>query len=314
MSEAPALDLEALRPWIGRSEAAHDTITRRLEASFRATLDRAPGQPAIGDPATLGLRWRFAPPIVQMAALGDDGHPRRGDFLPPVPLPRRMWAGGGLAIDAPLQVGDAVTRTSQIKDVTIKEGRSGAMCFVTARHSWATERGPALEERQDIVYRAANAARPAAAVRAEVSLLQAPRQRVWPCDPLLLFGYLALTFNGHCIHYDYPYVTEVEGYPGLIVHGRFRPHFFWGSPPRPRGGRRAASLFVASLRLPRRDRSLARPTRDQYRAGHHSAAIQKDPRLYTHRESRGRALHIGRPPGVPTCRAVSSLTPPSLST
>jgi 3-methylfumaryl-CoA hydratase len=194
-------------------------VTRRLEASFRATLDRAPGQPAIGDPATLGLHWCLAPPIVQMAALGDDGHPRRGGFLPPVPLPRRMWAGGELAFDAPLQVGDAVTRTSQIKDVTIKEGRSGAMCFVTVRHSWATERGPALEERQDIVYRAANAARPAAAVRAEVSLPQASRQRVWPCDPLLLFRYSALTFNGHRIHYDCPYVTEVEGYPGLVVHG-----------------------------------------------------------------------------------------------
>jgi 3-methylfumaryl-CoA hydratase len=202
MSEAPALDLEALRPWIGRSETAHDTITRRLEASFRASLDRAPGQPAIGDPATLGLHWYLAPPIVQMAALGDDGHPRRAGFLPPVPLPRRMWAGGELAFDAPLQVGDAVTRTSQIKDVTIKEGRSGPMCFVTVRHSWATERGPALEERQDIVYRAANAARPAAAVRAEVSLPQASRQRVWPCDPLLLFRYSALTFNGHRIHND----------------------------------------------------------------------------------------------------------------
>jgi 3-methylfumaryl-CoA hydratase len=113
-----------------------------------------------------------------------------------------MWAGGELAFDAPLQVRDAVTRTSQIKDVTIKEGRSGPMCFVTVRHSWATERGPALEERQDIVYRAANAARPAAAARAEVSLPQASRQRVWPCDPLLLFRYSALTFNGHRIHND----------------------------------------------------------------------------------------------------------------
>jgi 3-methylfumaryl-CoA hydratase len=168
---APALDLEALRPWIGRSETAHDTITRRLEASFRASLDRAPGQPAIGDPARLGLHWYLAPPIVQMAALGDDGHPRRAGFLPPVPLPRRMWAGGELAFDAPLQVGDAVTRTSQIKDVTIKEGRSGAMCFVTVRHSWATERGPALEERQDRTSSIAPQMRPVA------RLPSAPRSR-----------------------------------------------------------------------------------------------------------------------------------------
>jgi 3-methylfumaryl-CoA hydratase len=82
-----------------------------------------------------------------MAALGDDGHPRRGGFLPPVPLPRRMWAGGELAFKAPLQVGDIVTRTSQMKDVAIKEGRSATMCFVTERHSWATQHGPALEER-----------------------------------------------------------------------------------------------------------------------------------------------------------------------
>ena len=138
MGEAATLDLEGLRQWVGRSEAAQDDITPRLEASFRATLDRPPGQPAIGDSATLGVHWCLAPPIVPMEALGDDGHPRRGGFLPPVPLPRRMWAGGELAFEAPLQVGDVVTRTSRIDDVVIKEGRSGTMCFVTVRHNWTT--------------------------------------------------------------------------------------------------------------------------------------------------------------------------------
>jgi 3-methylfumaryl-CoA hydratase len=218
VSEANALDLEGLRQWIGRSEVVQDTITPRLEASFRATLDRPPEQPAIGDPATLGVHWCLAPPIVPMQALGDDGHPRRGGFLPPVPLPRRMWAGGELVFEATLQVGDVVTRTSRIEDVVIKEGRSGTMCFVTVRHSWTTQRGPALQERQDIVYRPAEAARPAAPVDV-VSSPQVSYKRVWPCDPVLLFRYSALTFNGHRIHYDYPYVTDVEGYGGLIVHG-----------------------------------------------------------------------------------------------
>src|SRR5580698_7300507 len=139
MGETAVLDLEELRQWIGRTESAQDTITPRLEASLRATLDRPPEQPMVGNLATLGVHWCLAPPIVQTEALGGDGHPLRGGFLPSVPLSRRMWAGGELAFEAPLQVGDTVTRTSQIEDVAIKEGRSGTMCFVTVRHSWATE-------------------------------------------------------------------------------------------------------------------------------------------------------------------------------
>ena len=135
----------AAMDWPKRGRSRHDHAAARGFVPGHARP--CAGTARDGDPATLGLRWCFAPPIVQMAALGDDGHPRRGGFLPPVPSPRRMWAGGGLAFDAPLQVGDAVTRTSQIKDVTIKEGRSGAMCFVTVRHSWATERGPASGHR-----------------------------------------------------------------------------------------------------------------------------------------------------------------------
>jgi 3-methylfumaryl-CoA hydratase len=235
MADTAALDLEGLRQWVGRSETAQDTITPRLEASFRATLDRPPGQPAVGDPATLGVHWCLAPPIVPTEALGDDGHPRRGGFLPPVPLPRRMWAGGELVFEAPFQVGDVVTRRSQIEDVVIKEGRSGTMCFVTVRHSWMTQRGAALEERQDIVYRHADAGRPAAPVNDAVSQPQPSCQRVWPCDPVLLFRYSALTFNGHRIHYDYPYVTEVEGYPGLIVHGPLQATLLMGLATEARG-------------------------------------------------------------------------------
>jgi 3-methylfumaryl-CoA hydratase len=215
---SPALDLAALRQWIGRSESVQDTITPRLEASFRATLDRMPGQPAAGDMATLGIHWCLAPPIAPMDALGDDGHPRRGGFLPPVPLPRRMWAGGELAFLDPLLVGDMVTHTSRIEDVAFKEGRTGTLCFVTVRHAWSTARGPALDERQDIVYRSLDGNRPVAAV-APLAQPEALWQRCWTCDPILLFRYSALTFNGHRIHYDRPYVTEIEGYPDLVVHG-----------------------------------------------------------------------------------------------
>jgi 3-methylfumaryl-CoA hydratase len=267
MGETAVLDLEELRQWIGRTESAQDTITPRLEASLRATLDRSPEQPTVGDSATLGVHWCLAPPIVPTDALGDDGHPLRGGFLPPVPLPRRMWAGGELAFEAPLQVGDTVTRTSQIEDVAIKEGRSGTMCFVTVRHSWATERGPALEERQDIVYRAGNAGRPAAAIPAEVSLPQASCQRVWPCDPVLLLRYSALTFNGHRIHYDYPYVTEVEGYPGLVVHGPLQATLLMSLAVEARGGtpRRFAFRGVAPLIAGRPIVAKAGPNRETLR-------------------------------------------------
>jgi 3-methylfumaryl-CoA hydratase len=195
-----------------------DTITPRLEASLRATLDRAPGQAVAGEPATPGVHWCLAPPIVQMEALGDDGHPRTGGFLPPVPLPRRMWAGGELVFLDSLQVGDVVTRDSRIEDVAVKAGRSGTLCFVTVRHTCSTVRGLAVDERQDIVYRDLNGETPVAAGEMAAQS-DAIWQRSWPCDPVLLFRYSALTFNGHRIHYDRLYATEIEDYPDLVVQG-----------------------------------------------------------------------------------------------
>jgi 3-methylfumaryl-CoA hydratase len=237
---------------MGRSKRGRPRRDHAPARSFLPGDTRpSPGQPAIGDSATLGVHWCLAPPIVPMEALGDDGHPRRGGFLPPVPLPRRMWAGGELAFEAPLQVGDVVTRTSRI-DVVIKEGRSGTMCFVTVRHNWTTARGPALEERQDIVYRSVNLDRSASAVDTAAPQPAASCQRFWPCDPVLLFRYSALTFNGHRIHYNYPYVTEAEGYPGLIVHGPLQATLLMGlateargSTPRCFGFRGVAPLFAA---------------------------------------------------------------------
>ncbi len=218
-SGGTVLNLDELRQWIGRTESAEDVITPRLERSFRATFNRAPGQPAAGDVASPCIHWCLAPAIAPTDALGDDGHPRCGGFLPPAPLPRRMWAGGELHFISPLHVGDVVTRTSRIDDVALKEGRAGPLCFVTVRHVWSTALGPAVEERQEIVYRGiggekAGATKPEAAAPTEAMWRQS-----WACDPVLVFRYSAITYNSHRIHYDHAYATGVEGYPDLVVNG-----------------------------------------------------------------------------------------------
>jgi hydroxyacyl-ACP dehydratase HTD2-like protein with hotdog domain len=150
--------------------------------------------------------------------IGPDGHPKRGGFLPPVlDLPRRMWAGGRLAFHAPLRTDDRVRRTSTITAVSEKSGGAGRLVFVTVRHVVEGPAGTAIEEEQDIVYRGAEGAavKPAPAAP---DWPGAARRDVVP-DPVMLFRYSALTGNGHRIHYDHPYVTQVEGYPGLVVHG-----------------------------------------------------------------------------------------------
>jgi 3-methylfumaryl-CoA hydratase len=218
MTEHPPLDPELLRSWIGRTTKAHDVITPRLAEELRVTLDREGPPLRHGDPCPLAIHWCLAPPMVPQSRLDPDGHPARGDFLPPVPLPRRMWAAGRLEFFDALRVGDAVERHSRIVDVNIKEGRSGRLCFVAVDHEISTPRGLALKERHDIVYRdaASGDTQPAAPARDE-------RRARWTetksADPVMLFRYSALTFNGHRIHYDRQYVMEVEGYPGLIVHG-----------------------------------------------------------------------------------------------
>lgn len=207
----------AFSDWIGRTDSASETLTPALAERFLVTLGHA-GAPRAGEEAPLGIHWCLAPVAMISARLGHDGHPARGEHLPPVPLQRRMWAGGRLVFHDPLRVGDEVTRVSRIAAIEMKEGRSGALCFVTVEHEWRTDRGIAIDERQDIVYREppppgspAPAGRPATALGG--------RERVMATDPVLLFRYSAITFNGHRIHYDAPFATGVEGYPGLIVHG-----------------------------------------------------------------------------------------------
>jgi 3-methylfumaryl-CoA hydratase len=211
---------EALRAWVGRQETLHDTIAARPVAALAATLDHALDDAAEGMPLPPLWHWLSFLPLARQSEIGADGHPRRGGFLPPVPLPRRMWAGSQLEFRVPLRVGDRVARTSTVEDVSSKSGRSGQLVFVKVRHEVRVEgeEEPALREWHDIVYREAQkpgeGGPPPQASPAELAW----RRTVDP-DPVLLFRYSALTFNGHRIHYDRDYVTRVEGYPGLVVHG-----------------------------------------------------------------------------------------------
>jgi 3-methylfumaryl-CoA hydratase len=217
MSEA---SLGPLQDWIGRTETQSDEITAAPVRALSATLDRDDPAPANGTDLPPLWHWLYFLPAHRASEIGPDGHAKRGGFLPPVPLPRRMWAGGRLQWnnDNPLKVGDHARRVSRIASVSHKSGRSGDLVFVTVAHEFHNGQGLALTEEHDIVYRAA--AQPGEPAPAPVAAeTGAPWQREMTPDEVLLFRYSALTFNGHRIHYDRNYVMEVEGYPGLIVHG-----------------------------------------------------------------------------------------------
>ena len=212
------MELEKLKDWIGQREADVDHVTIPAVHRLAATLDRDDPMPKAGDPLPIGWHSILFPRVVRHSQIGADGHPARGDFLPPVPLPRRMFAGKRTTFSGELRVGDEVRRESVIKDVTIKQGRSGQMVFVTVRTDITSKRGLAISEEQDIVYRGEpdpNAPPPPPQ--------RAPGEAAWSRtitpDPVLLFRYSALTFNGHRIHYDHPYVTGTEGYPNLVMNG-----------------------------------------------------------------------------------------------
>jgi 3-methylfumaryl-CoA hydratase len=216
-----SLDIEHLREWVGRVETMDDLATLAPLRGLTATLDRD-DPPRVGDAIPPCWHWLYFLPMHRQSGIGPDGHPRRGGFLPPVLLPRRMWAGSQIEFRAPLHAGQSISRLSRIDDVRVKEGRSGPLVFVNVLHEIRGDGDLAIVERQDIVYR--EMAQPGdpvvgagpAAVPASTDAQWS--RRVEP-DDVLLFRYSALTFNGHRIHYDRKYVTEVEGYPGLIVHG-----------------------------------------------------------------------------------------------
>lgn len=229
------LDIDHLRQWIGRSEEATDMVTAHLVKGLRATLFQEVGSPKPGDAAPFTVHWCLAQPVFPMSMLGPDGHPTRGGFLPPVPLPRRMWAGGEIEFLQPLRVGDESTRSSRIADVQVKTGSTGTLCFVSVEHSISSPRGIAIRERQDIVYREMTTT--SATAKAPPPPPKAQHRETHVSDPVLLFRYSALTFNGHRIHYDRDYVTKVEGYPGLIFHGPLQATFIIEMAAKLRGGK-----------------------------------------------------------------------------
>ena len=212
-------DLDHLRDWIGRTEARADLLTPRLAEAFDATLNEPPRAYESGDTAPLGIHWCLGNPAVRASALGRDGHPKREGFMPPVPLPRRMWAAGKLVFAAPLLVGLNVTRQTTIAAIDLKHGRTGPLFFLELDHLYLQEGVTCVTERQTLVYR--EDPKPGGAT-AEAGATPVPPegpivQTLTP-DAVMLFRYSALTFNGHRIHYDVDYCREVEGYDNLVVH------------------------------------------------------------------------------------------------
>jgi 3-methylfumaryl-CoA hydratase len=209
--------IERLKDWIGLSEERTEQLTYGPSRALAAALDRHEPT-SVGDPLPPLRHWLHFLPYGRPGELRPDGSPRTGSLLPPVPLPRRMWAGSRVAFAAPLRVGQVVTRRTTIADVEVKVGRSGPLVFVRVVHELGAGEGCAIREEQDVVFR--SGPRPGESVG---TAAEAPADPEWvrtiAPDEVLLFRYSALSFNSHRIHFDRPYATRVEGYPGLVVHG-----------------------------------------------------------------------------------------------
>jgi 3-methylfumaryl-CoA hydratase len=218
------LNLEHLRGWIGRTETRDDPLSPWAASAMAAAIRNDGDDWLFGQVLPPLWHWCYFLTAAPQNGLGPDGHPVRGSFLPPVPLPRRMWAGSQFEFLAPLRLGAPARRVSRVEDVTLKHGKSGTLVFVRVAHTYSTagqsdtDDAPLIREWQDLVYR--EAAPPGAATPPPIAALASAawREEFQP-DPVLLFRYSALTFNGHRIHYDHPYATQVEGYVGLVVHG-----------------------------------------------------------------------------------------------
>ncbi|WP_291201819.1 MaoC family dehydratase N-terminal domain-containing protein [Hyphomonas sp.] len=239
------MDTSELQSWIGRTEVQIDTVQPGPARALAATLDQ--------DPDDFGVRaelpplwmWLYFLPVVRASSVGPDGHPQRGGFLPPITLPRRMWAGSRCHFFGPVRIGDELTKVSTIAKVTAKTGRTGEMVFVTVRHSYSRGGAGLMEEEQDIVYM------PIPDVFTPPEPV-APGACAWSesvaIDPVLLFRFSALTFNGHRIHYDRPYAMETEKYPGLVVHGPLQAILLMEAARRRHPGKRPAGYSFRGLR------------------------------------------------------------------
>ncbi len=231
--------------WIGRSERVADQADPKPGRALAATFDSPAGaQP--GDLLPYLWHWIYFLPMAPMSQMGPDGHPRRGGFLPPLPLERRMWAGGRLVFHGELRVGDALEKRSEILKVSLKEGKNGKVAFVTVKHEVSPPRGLAVEEEQDIAY----VEMPKEFVPPKPIPL--PENLDWqepcPIDPVKLFRFSAVTFNAHRIHYDFRYATQVEKYPGLVIHGPLQAMLLMRAANLRNPGRRVARFSFRAVR------------------------------------------------------------------
>ena len=216
------LDPEVLRRWIGKQHSVTDVIHPQPVARMHATLDRPGATPQPGDPLPHAWHWLFFHEAAPLRELGRDGHAARGEFLPPVALPRRLWAGGRLEFSAPIRIGESINKRSAIKSVVRKTGRTGELCFVTVRHEFLCGSTLKMTEEHDVVYREdhdKNAPAAPAAPDIAPDIDDADERAQITATNVMLFRYSALTFNSHRIHYDLEYCRNVEGFPGLVVHG-----------------------------------------------------------------------------------------------
>jgi 3-methylfumaryl-CoA hydratase len=205
--------------WIGATETVEDEIALSPILRVAATLDDTETAFAAGSDLPAVWQWFYFLPRAPQSKLGADGHPEKGGFMPPIDLPRRMFAGARMRFHRPLRIGRAAVRQATIRDVSEKSGRTGRLAFVTVAYTFHQDDQLCIEEEQDIVYRETGASVSAPQPRDLPSPPAAAWWRVIQPDPALLFRFSAITFNAHRIHYDRPYATEVEGYPGLVVHG-----------------------------------------------------------------------------------------------
>ncbi len=209
---------QQFQEWVGREQSSADILTSAPMEGLAATLDRKETSFRAGDPMPALWHWLYFLAPARQSELAEDGHPHRGDFLPPIPLPRRMWAGSRLSFKRPLLVGEAITRRSKIRSINIKQGRSGKLGFVCVGHELTDDTGIVLKEEHDIVYRDMPSQNVAAAPGLPTDSKVDFARTITP-SPALLFRYSALTFNAHRIHYDRAYAQDTEHYPGLVVHG-----------------------------------------------------------------------------------------------
>jgi 3-methylfumaryl-CoA hydratase len=230
-----------LGAWVGRERVMSDVVAGDRLLKLSATLDRDDPEPRPGDPLPPCWHWMFFQDATPLAAVGPDGHAKRGSFMPPIDKPRRMWAGSRIRFIDPPRVGETMQRRTRIASITEKVGKTGSLVFVTLVHEISTERGPAINEEQDLVFRDLSPTKTTVSDTPFPTRVALWRRLISP-DPVLLFRYSALTFNSHRIHYDRSYCIDAEGYPGLVVHGPLTATLLVDLARRERPGERIASF------------------------------------------------------------------------